>query len=107
MKFTVASAHEESRWDKVVPNGIDGHVKPILQQNMWRVYHFHDTSRTAKVKQEHNISNNKSNVKNNNNDTANNKNITDNKNNSVTNEEEFNMIDNVYKSVVKKVTENE
>ena len=60
VKFTVASAHEESRWDKVVPNGIDGHVKPILQQNMWRVYHFHDTSRTAKVKQEHNISNNKS-----------------------------------------------
>ena len=56
----VASAHEESQWEKGVPNGIDKYVRPILQKKMWRVYHFHDTSRTAKVKQEHNISNNQS-----------------------------------------------
>ncbi len=57
---TVATAHEESKWEKGVANGINDYVKPILSKKMWRVYHFHDTSRTAKVKQEHNISNNKS-----------------------------------------------
>lgn len=56
----VAFAHEESKWEKGVPNLIDVYVRPILKKNMWRVYHFHDTSRTAKVKQEHNISNNES-----------------------------------------------
>ena len=56
----VAFAHEESKWEKGVPNLIDDYVRPILKKNMWRVYHFHDTSRSAKVKQEHNISNNES-----------------------------------------------
>jgi len=55
----VSTAHEESKWENGVPNRIDSYVKPILCQKMWRVYHFHDTSRTAKVKQEHSISNNK------------------------------------------------
>ena len=55
----VAKAHEESKWETGVGNGIDRFVRPILEMKMWRVYHFHDTSRTAKVKQEHNISNNK------------------------------------------------
>lgn len=55
---TVATAHEESKWEKGVSNEINDYVKPILNKKMWRVYHFHDTSRTAKVKQEHNISNN-------------------------------------------------
>lgn len=57
---SVAFAHEESKWEKGVPNRIDSYVKPILQKNMWRVYHFHDTGRTAKVKMEHNLSNNES-----------------------------------------------
>lgn len=57
---SVSSAHEESKWEKGVSNGINDYVYPILQRNMWRVYHFHDTSRTAKVKQEHSISNNQS-----------------------------------------------
>ena len=56
----VASAHEESKWEKGVPNRINSYVQPILKQNLWRVYHFHDTSRTAKVKQEHSINNNTS-----------------------------------------------
>ncbi len=55
----VAAAHEESRWESGVSNGIDRYVRPILEQQNWRVYHFHDTSRAAKVKQEHNISNNR------------------------------------------------
>lgn len=55
----VATAHEESKWENGVSNGIDSYVRPILKKQNWRVYHFHDTSRTAKVKQEHNISNNK------------------------------------------------
>lgn len=59
IESTVARAHEESKWENGVQNGIDNYVRPILNRKMWRVYHFHDTSRTAKVKQEHNISNNK------------------------------------------------
>lgn len=55
---TVSTAHEESKWEKGVPNGINDYVLPILEKKMWRVYHFHDTSRTANVKQEHYISNN-------------------------------------------------
>lgn len=57
---TIASAYEESKWEKGVSNEINDYVQLILQRKMWRVYHFHDTSRTAKVKQEHNISNNQS-----------------------------------------------
>ena len=59
-KCRISSAHEESRWEQGTLNGTDQYIKTILRQNMWRVYHFHDTSRTAKVKQEHNISNNQS-----------------------------------------------
>ncbi|MBE6842625.1 MAG: DUF2813 domain-containing protein [Ruminococcus sp.] len=56
----VCSAHDESKWENNLSDEIDNHVKPILKKQNWRVYHFHDTSRTAKVKQEHNISNSKS-----------------------------------------------
>jgi len=58
-KSIVASGHDESKWENGVPNGIDQYVRPILAKQNWRVYHFHDTGRSAKVKQEHNISNNK------------------------------------------------
>ena len=56
----VDRAHDESKWEKGVSNNINSYVKPILRQNLWRVYHFHDTSRTARVKQEHNIDNSSS-----------------------------------------------
>lgn len=59
-KGMVTLAREESNWETGVPNGIDFYVRPILKKNLWRVYHFHDTSRSARVKQEHNISNNNS-----------------------------------------------
>lgn len=55
----VSTGHSEALWQTGVHNGIDNYVKPILEKQNWRVYHFHDTGRAAKVKQEHNISNNK------------------------------------------------
>ena len=48
----------ESKWRAGVKNNINGYVIPILEKQNWRVYHFHDTGRNAKVKQEHNVSNN-------------------------------------------------
>jgi len=43
--------HDESNLEKSYNsnNGIAKHVMPIIKS--WQVYHFHDTSRTAKVKQ--------------------------------------------------------
>lgn len=55
----VARGHSEAKWQKGTNNEISNYVIPILVKQNWRVYHFHDTSRSAKVKQEHNISNNK------------------------------------------------
>lgn len=54
----VAQGHSESLWETGAQNRIDNYVIPILRKQNWRVYHFHDTGRNAKVKQEHNISNN-------------------------------------------------
>ena len=55
----VARGHSESYWNVGAHNQIDQYVIPILEQQNWRVYHFHDTGRSARVKQEHSISNNK------------------------------------------------
>lgn len=55
----VARGNSEAMWDTGAHNQIDQYVIPILKKQNWRVYHFHDTGRSAKVKQEHNISNNK------------------------------------------------
>lgn len=55
----VSRGTTESQWQKGAHNNIDDYVIPILEKQNWRVYHFHDTGRNAKVKQEHNISNNK------------------------------------------------
>lgn len=55
----IACDNNEAMWDVGTHNQIDQYVIPILKQQNWRVYHFHDTGRSAKVKQEHNISNNK------------------------------------------------
>ena len=50
--------HNESMWRTGSNNRLDEYIKPILAKQNWRVYHFHDTGRSARVKQEHNISNN-------------------------------------------------
>lgn len=55
---TVASGNAESAWRKGVGNLTDNYIIPILDKQKWKVYHFFDTSRTASVKREHNISNN-------------------------------------------------
>jgi len=54
----VEKGHTESVWDKGVKNLINYYVQPVLDKQNWRVYHFHDTTNTAKVKQECNVSNN-------------------------------------------------
>lgn len=56
---TVGSGHYESMWETGTGNRIKDYVSPILEKQNWRVYHFHDTGKDARVKQEHNISNNK------------------------------------------------
>lgn len=55
----VSHGHSESLWKKGSGNNTDKYIQPILEKQNWKVYHFHDTSINAKVKQEHNISNNK------------------------------------------------
>lgn len=55
----VSRGHSESMWKSGSNNRLDKYILPILAKQNWRVYHFHDTGRSAKVKQEHNISNNK------------------------------------------------
>ena len=58
-KKSIGSGHSESLWDKGVDTGyIDKYIQPILKSLKWEVYHFHDTSKDAAVKQAHNISNN-------------------------------------------------
>lgn len=55
----VSRGTSESAWQTGAGNKIDQYVIPILAKQNWKVYHFHDTGRSAKVKQEHNISNNR------------------------------------------------
>ena len=54
----VGSGHFESKWEEGCGYRIDKFVKPILQNQKWSVYHFHDTSDTALVKQMHGINDN-------------------------------------------------
>lgn len=55
----VARGNSESLWEAGAKNEIDRYVIPILKKQNWKVYHFHDTGVSARVKQEHNISNNR------------------------------------------------
>lgn len=55
----VGRGHSESMWHNGMNNNISEYVIPIWEGQNWRVYHFHDTSIDAKVKQEHYLSNNK------------------------------------------------
>lgn len=54
----VSSGHFESKWKDGSGFRIDDFVKPILRNQKWRVYHFHDTSDTALVKQIHGLNDN-------------------------------------------------
>ena len=55
----VGRGHSESNWGLGASKRISKDVVSILEQQNWRVYHFHDTGRSANVKQEHNIANSK------------------------------------------------
>ena len=57
-EFNVAGGHSESQWRRGTSDQLDEYIRPIFEKESWRVYHFHDTGRTAKVKQEHNVVNN-------------------------------------------------
>lgn len=54
----IGSGHHESHWARGTKSGIDAYVKPIFQNQKWRVYHFHDTSDTAQMKKPGNINEN-------------------------------------------------
>ncbi|MCL2797147.1 MAG: AAA family ATPase [Firmicutes bacterium] len=51
----LGSGHVESAWERGGSNKIVEYVQPILANQAWRVYHFHDTSRNARVKDSHEI----------------------------------------------------
>ncbi len=50
--------HRESRWEERAEEKAKQDMTRILKKQNWRVYHFHDTGQNARIKQEHNISNN-------------------------------------------------
>lgn len=54
----ISRGHEESLWQLGTRTKYDEYVKPILANQKWRLYHFHDTSRSAKVKQSVKVQNN-------------------------------------------------
>lgn len=54
----LGQGQSESLWKKGTRFRIDNFVKPILENQKWRVYHFHDTSDSALVKQIHGINDN-------------------------------------------------
>jgi predicted ATPase len=47
---SISSGHSESKWEKGIGNRIDDYVIPVLKNLTWRVYHFHDTSKNARIK---------------------------------------------------------
>ncbi|MGF1672641.1 MAG: AAA family ATPase [Rivularia sp. (in: cyanobacteria)] len=52
----IGGGHFETNAIQATATGIDSHIYQAMQQ--WRVYHFHDTSDTAYVKQPHGINDN-------------------------------------------------
>ena len=50
--------HFESKCDDETDNNIESFMKSILKNQKWKVYHFHDTSKKAPVKQTHQINDN-------------------------------------------------
>ena len=57
---SLGRGHRESKWHEGARNGIDPYVKPMFENHAWRIYHFHDTSHNARVKQWSSLGNNRS-----------------------------------------------
>lgn len=55
----IGQGNSESQCDSSAVSSLWPDVTSVLESQNWRVYHFHDTGRSARVKQEHNISNNR------------------------------------------------
>lgn len=56
--YKIGNGQLESLWRNGTGTRIDRFVIPILQNQKWRVYHFHDTGDTAMVKKIHGINDN-------------------------------------------------
>lgn len=56
--FKLPAGNMESTWENGTGNRIDEYIIPLLRKQKWRVYHFHDTSDTAYVKQIHGLNDN-------------------------------------------------
>jgi len=54
----IGSGHLESKWKIGTNTKIDVYVQRIFNNQKWRVYHFHDTSETARLKKTCNINDN-------------------------------------------------
>jgi len=55
---SVSTGQQESMWKNGSGNkNIDKYIVPVLARSLWRVYHFHDTGATSRIKAEHNLSN--------------------------------------------------
>ena len=57
-KVGMNSGYLESNWEVGTQTKYDKYVQPILNKQKWRLYHFHDTSSSAKIKQQGKIVNN-------------------------------------------------
>ena len=57
-KSPYGRGHSESLWRNGVGNNMDIYAKSVFENISWRVYHFHDTSANARVKQSHKVINN-------------------------------------------------
>jgi len=55
---SIGTGHLESRWASGTKTRINPHVQPIFQTQKWRVYHFHDTSDSARMKKSGKINDN-------------------------------------------------
>ena len=57
-RLGLRAGYAESQWERGTGTKYDSFVQPILEKQKWRLYHFHDTSRGARVKQNCSLANN-------------------------------------------------
>jgi predicted ATPase len=57
-RYQLATGHAESVWKNGTKTQIDEYVKPILEKQKWRVYHFHDTGKSSPMKQVSSVNDN-------------------------------------------------
>lgn len=55
---SIGRGNAESLWRKGTLTEYDKYIQPIFEKQKWKLYHFHDTSKSSKVKQTSDIANN-------------------------------------------------